>query len=147
LSSHGGLLGLRSLRRIFEDDARSWDVGGELYYSNSERSGGRKFKRKVRNYHHYLCTELSTDIIVSMGVHYQNTGIGNELSDICLTLNPVMGHMNAFYTTTAFDRQLLMSATYDFNVYSYDSDLAFGCIYMPKKQHQLVKFRLGLQRV
>jgi hypothetical protein len=43
ISSINELLGLRGLRRVFQDDTRTWNVGGELYYSNSERNGGCKW--------------------------------------------------------------------------------------------------------
>lgn len=78
-----------------------------------------------------------------------------------------MGHVSASHTTSALDgrwgpeassyavftaehdssEDLLLSARYDFNIYSYASDLSFGIIYAPAVKQQAIKFRVGMEQV
>ena len=70
-----------------------------------------------------------------------------EWMDLAFAINPFMGHFTCSYATTALRRDLLMATRYEFNVYSYDSDLSFGIIYSPPEKQQTLKFRVGLSQV
>jgi distribution and morphology protein 10 len=52
------------------------------------------------------------------------------------TLNPIVGHMSASYVVQA-SPELVLCSRYDFSIYSYESDLAFGLEYnATKKQNE-----------
>lgn len=63
-----------------------------------------------------------------------------------LLVNPVMGHLGITYARS-YKKHLLMATRYDFNYFSYDSDLSVGLIYAPAEKNQLIKVRMGLQTV
>lgn len=43
-----------------------------------------------------------------------------------LTVNPLMGHISATYATKASDK-VALATRFDFNTYSYESDVVLGC--------------------
>ncbi|KNE63496.1 hypothetical protein AMAG_08618 [Allomyces macrogynus ATCC 38327] len=73
------------------------DVGGELYYLANEVSGG-----------------------LSFGAKYRGTA-----DTATLTLNPIMGHVAATYSSH-ITRGLSAGCRYDYNIHSFESDLAVG---------------------
>ena len=131
-SSQRSLLGLRYLRHFKLPTASVISVGGEVYYTASEKSGGLSLAARVRTRH--VETELPDEL--------DDTGV----SDVNVIVNPVMGHLSAVYAT-ATSPNLLLSTRYDFNVYSLDSDLAVGLVYAPKDKDQVLKLRIGSQQV
>lgn len=58
----------------------------------------------------------------------------------------MMGHISTSYTTTVA-KDVQASTRYDFNIYSFDSDLVFGISYAPEQKGQKVKFRIGGSQV
>lgn len=84
--------------------------------------------------------------IVSLAVRFRDyDGCGN-LSSYMLTLNPIMGHLGAVHTASA-GRDLMMAVRYEFNMFSFDSDIAFGLHYAPEDKQQALKLRLGIRQV
>ncbi|ORY06304.1 hypothetical protein K493DRAFT_252024 [Basidiobolus meristosporus CBS 931.73] len=75
-------------------------VGGELYYIAKEKSGG-----------------------LSTGIRYRSFDERPFIATVIC--NPMMGHLTGGYTQ-AVSEDLTLCSRYDFNVYSYESDLAVG---------------------
>lgn len=120
-STDSSLLGIRGLYN-FGFDPRNpdrpsnrppqhpWDhqdgrlsLGGELYFSPINKSGG-------------LSTGLRfTTLPIHTGTPYTMT----------LTLNPLMGNLSSTYAVKA-GRNLSLCSRFDFNVYSYESDVMVG---------------------
>lgn len=120
-SSDGGLLGLRGLYNFGPDPRKPdefeqaklkvddrfygrFSAGAELYYGTLNKSGG-----------------------VSIGGRFatlpEHKGIPLTAT---LTLNPLMGNISATYAVKAGEN-LSLCSKFDFNAYSYESDLVLGC--------------------
>lgn len=86
-------------------------LGGEVYFSPVNKSGG-------------LSTGLRfTTLPVHTGTPYTMT----------LTLNPLMGNLSSSYAVKA-GRNLALCSRFDFNVYSYESDVTVGLeLWRPKQ--------------
>ncbi|KAJ3182124.1 Mitochondrial distribution and morphology protein 10 [Gaertneriomyces sp. JEL0708] len=112
------VIGLSGLQRF---GGSNWAAGGELYYTAKERSGGLSFAARYKSQ------------------------VDNTKTVLAVVSNPMMGQLSASYTTTVAPN-LTMSTRYDFNVYSYEADLAVGVEYAPKEQRQLVKGRISLSQ-
>ncbi|KAI9190328.1 Mitochondrial distribution and morphology protein 10 [Blastocladiella emersonii ATCC 22665] len=80
----------------------SFSLGGELYYLANEVSGG-----------------------MSLGGKHTS-----RLATTTVTINPLLGHVSTSYTTWV-QQGLRAACRYDYNVYSYESDLAVGLAYSP----------------
>nr|CAG8543802.1 9895_t:CDS:2 [Entrophospora candida] len=80
-----------------------WSIGGELYYGVREKSG------------------------VSVGIRYRTLPQYFNQTPVTVTyiINPIMGHMSAAYVTQVSD-VLTLCPRFDFNMYSYESDLMIG---------------------
>jgi distribution and morphology protein 10 len=119
-STDGGLLGLRGLynfgadpRKIHPENASSrvddrfygrFSAGAELYYGTLNKSGG-----------------------MSLGGRYSTLPNHKGIPlTATLTLNPLMGNLSATYAVKA-GRDLSLCSRFDFNAYSYESDLVLGC--------------------
>lgn len=89
--------------RVFERLKLS--LGGELYYTAKEKSGGVSLGLRA-----VLADKANTQAPSSV---------------VTLTANPIMGHLSSSYVQQA-SPHLLLAAKYDFNMYSFESDLAFG---------------------
>ena len=67
-----------------------------------------------------------------------------------LVLNPVMGHLSTSYTTNVYP-SLLMTSRYDFNIFSYDSDVSIGVQISPSNENseadQTLRARFSLTNV
>ncbi|KAI9356553.1 hypothetical protein DFJ73DRAFT_823145 [Zopfochytrium polystomum] len=118
-SSDAHVLGVNSLLRIPDTN---WYVGGEVCYTAKERSGG-----------------------LSVGAKYDKWYTDRVHSIVTLLANPMMGHVSASFTSTVFP-DLVMSTAYDFNTYSYESDLSLGLEYAPKDAEQVLKAKFGLSK-
>jgi distribution and morphology protein 10 len=108
-STHESLLGLRSLFNIgFDPKKKSGSsrlsMGFEVYYGIASKSPG-----------------LSTALRYTTQSAYTGTPL-----TMTLISNPLMGHISASYAlrTTAASS---FASRFDFNVYSYLSDLSIGC--------------------
>lgn len=55
-----------------------------------------------------------------------------------------MGHIRTSYTTSV--DHLTMATRYDFNVFSFESDLAVGIFYKPVESNQSLKLSFGLKQ-
>jgi len=117
-STDGGLLGIRGLYNFGPDPRNGetvkplaeelpqgrFSAGGELYYGALNKSGG-----------------------VSVGGRFatmpSHRGIPFTAS---LTLNPLMGNISSTYAVRA-GPNLSLCSKFDFNVYSYESDVMMGC--------------------
>ncbi|KAI9746777.1 MAG: Mitochondrial distribution and morphology protein 10 [Candelina submexicana] len=81
-----------------------FSAGAELYYGVLNKSGG-----------------------VSTGIRFttlpRHTGFPYTMT---LTLNPLMGNLSSTYSVKA-GPSLALCSRFDFNVYSYESDLQLGC--------------------
>jgi len=113
------LLGLKGLYN-FGDDPRKeglgtqpktedrfygrFSAGAELYYGTLNKSGGMSVGGRY------------TTLPSHKGIPLTAT----------LTLNPLMGNLSTTYAVKAGDN-LALCSRFDFNAYSYESDLVFGC--------------------
>jgi distribution and morphology protein 10 len=93
-----------------------WSAGGEVYYTDKEKSGG-----------------------VSCGIKF-------ETEKHCATFvgNPIMGHFSAAYTV-AKNKLFRMATRYDLNIFSYDSDLSFGIEFAPEDEQQRINASVSLE--
>ncbi|EWC48537.1 mitochondrial distribution and morphology protein 10 [Drechslerella stenobrocha 248] len=84
--------------------AGRFSAGAEVYYGILNKSGG-----------------------VSTGFRYTAlpSNVGSPLT-FTMTVNPLMGHFQASYAVKAGEGAVFCSR-YDFNIYSYESDLVLGC--------------------
>lgn len=124
-----------------ESGVGQWTLGGEVFYHPLESSGG-----------------------VSSCVRYRS--LAPRIYEATCTLQPLLGHLSLAYTCflplfpTAASSSLpatssslpaaaatcfSLSTRYDFNVYSYESDLSVGFDWFPGIE-RLVKMRFGLKR-
>ncbi|KAL7752033.1 Mitochondrial distribution and morphology protein 10 [Sorochytrium milnesiophthora] len=128
LSFHsiGAIFGLQCLRRI----GSQWSVGGELYYLANDVSGG-------------LSIGVRRDSAQPPLTHNGSSGSGRTARDqdmsplipgqftrssTALTANPLLGHIAATYISQ-LAVPVWACARYEYNVYSYDSDLSVGLQY------------------
>lgn len=119
-----GLIGMRGLYNFGFDPRKAlpnaldsgkiagrFSAGAEAYYGIGNKMGG-----------------------MSTGLRYttlpSNTGSPLTMS---LTVNPLMGHFQASYAVKA-GKQAVFCSRYDFNIYSYESDLVLGCELWRQKQ-------------
>ena len=99
-----------------------FSAGAELYYGALNASGG-----------------LSTGIrFTTLPAH---TGFPYTMT---LTLNPLMGNLSSTYAVKAGENVVLCSR-FDFNVYSYESELQLGCEIWRLKRTSLGKFAEALR--
>jgi hypothetical protein len=103
--------------------SRNWTFGGEVYYTAKEKSGGLS-----------IGTRLNTRI--KDGLEATTT----------LIANPIMGHFSSSYAADVTPT-IRMATKYDFNMYSYDSDLSFGMEFEPPHQQQTLKASVSLMNV
>lgn len=109
-STDGALLGVRGLYNFGSELAYAnskphgrFSLGGEVYYGLLNQSGG-------------ISTGLRFSTLPS------HTGFPYTMT---LTLNPLMGSLSGTYSVCA-SPMLALSSRFDFNVYSYESELQVG---------------------
>ncbi|ORY03204.1 hypothetical protein BCR34DRAFT_492574 [Clohesyomyces aquaticus] len=91
-------------REVTEAVQGRFSAGAELYYGMLNKSGG-----------------------ISTGLRF--TTLPNHASfpyTMTLTLNPLMGNLSSTYSVKA-GQNLALCSRFDFNFYSYESDLQVGC--------------------
>ncbi|KAI8979518.1 hypothetical protein BDF20DRAFT_511939 [Mycotypha africana] len=106
-----GLMGLRALYNFGKQPTSTgqWSIGTEMYYGILDKSAG-----------------------LSTGIRYRTLPTSKTSPvDFTYTLNPIVGHMSTSYAAKVSD-QTVMCSRFDFNIYSYESDLAFGFEYRTK---------------
>ena len=117
-STDGGLIGLRGLYNFGPDPRKEvtkpprledrfygrFSAGGEMYYGSLNKSGGVSFGGRF----------------ATLPAH---KGIPLTAS---LTVNPIMGNLSTTYAVKA-GRNLSLCSKFDFNVYSYESEVMMGC--------------------
>ncbi|RKF59816.1 Mitochondrial distribution and morphology protein 10 [Erysiphe neolycopersici] len=116
-STDGGLIGIRGLYN-FGVDARKnkklpvriedrfygrFSIGTEIYYGSLNKSGGMSFGGRFAT------------LPAHKGIPLIST----------LTLNPLMGNVSTTYAVKA-GKNLSLCSRFDFNFYSYESDLVLG---------------------
>ncbi|KAK9471509.1 uncharacterized protein V1510DRAFT_420117 [Dipodascopsis tothii] len=120
-NTHEALLGFRGLYNVgYEARVANpaitsrFSVGAEVFYSALSKSGG-----------------------VSTAMRYTNTAsyTGSPLT-MTLTTNPVMGHISATYAVRA-SADTALASRYDFNFYSYTSNLTVGCELWRRQQRHI----------
>jgi len=123
-STDGGLLGLKGLYN-FGPDPRAdapqaatddrihgrFSAGAELYYGTLNKSGGMSVGGRFATLPSYHGIPLTAT----------------------LTLNPLMGSFSATYAVRAGE-DLALCSRFEFNAYSYESDLVVGCELWKKKK-------------
>jgi distribution and morphology protein 10 len=114
-TSDNQIFGINGLAQISKQIA----VGGEVFYTQKEKSGG-----------------------ISIGTRL-STMTKNHLRSIAtFVCNPIMGHFS-FSFGADVSKNMKMATRYDFNMYSYDSDLSFGVEYAPENSKQVLKGRIS----
>ncbi|KAJ5050650.1 uncharacterized protein L3040_002525 [Drepanopeziza brunnea f. sp. 'multigermtubi'] len=117
-STDGGLIGLRGLYNFGPDPRKEitelprtddrfygrFSAGAEMYYGSLNKSGGMSFGGRFAT------------LPAHKGVPLTAT----------LTLNPLMGNLSTTYAVKA-GKNLGLCSKFDFNVYSYESDVMLGC--------------------
>lgn len=117
-STDGGLVGLRGLYNFGPDPRNDitepprtddrfygrFSAGAEMYYGSLNKSGGMSLGGRFATLPAHKGIPLSAT----------------------LTLNPLMGNLSTTYAVKA-GRNLALCSRFDFNVYSYESDLVLGC--------------------
>lgn len=132
-STDGGLIGLRGLynfgpdpRKEITEPPRTEDrfygrfsAGAEMYYGSLNKSGGVSFGGRFATLPAHNGTPLTAT----------------------LTLNPLMGSISTTYAVKA-GKNLALCSKFDFNVYSYESDLMLGCeLWRMKAKAQKIRER------
>lgn len=113
-----------------------FSVGGEIFVSPLEKSAGLstgvRFTTLPENDFGDSATQPSTGA-ASVGLtHFNEPNNGVSPSQppttITATLNPMMGHLGTAYVAQ-MTRDIVACSRFDFNVYSYDSELTLGAEY------------------
>ena len=135
-STDGGLIGLRGLYN-FGSDLREgvtelprvedrfygrFSAGAEMYYGSLNKSGGVSFGGRFAT------------LPAHKGIPLTAT----------LTLNPLMGSLSTTYAVQA-GRNAALCSKFDFNVYSYESDLMLGCELWRMKAKEPKKIERSMQ--
>ncbi|RUS15715.1 mitochondrial distribution and morphology protein 10 [Endogone sp. FLAS-F59071] len=94
-----------------------WSAGGEIYYGMKDNSGGVSTALRYRTLpspHHPISPPLVVTYI----------------------LNPIVGHMSAAYAAQVSE-ELALCSRFEFNMYSYDSDLVIGVEWRSRKEDEV----------
>lgn len=98
-------------------------AGAELYYTDSEKSGG-----------------------LSVGTAFTGARQNGMNSVMTLIANPIMGHFESSFGTTLTE-YIRVATRYDFNMYSFDSDLSLGVEYKDPLDDQVLRAKVSLINV
>lgn len=138
-STDGGLIGIRGLYNFGPDPRKEvteaprtedklygrFSAGAEMYYGSLNKSGGVSFGGRFAT------------LPAHKGVPLTAT----------LTLNPLMGNLSTTYAVRA-GKNLALCSKFDFNVYSYESEVMLGCelwrmkARVPKKKERSMAAKL-----
>jgi distribution and morphology protein 10 len=92
-TSEDHVLGANALYKIPET---GWAVGGELFYTAKENSGGCKRNHDILS----LAMFITFASPVSLGAKYTKALLNNLHSVVTFIANPMMGHLSTSYTAT-----------------------------------------------
>lgn len=109
-----------------------FSVGAELFFSPLEKSAGlstgMRFTTLPENVPS-LAPSLTNQASPTSGLmHDWQNQPSQPPTTITATLNPMMGHLSTAYAAR-MTRDIVACSRFDFNVYSYDSDLTLGAEY------------------
>jgi distribution and morphology protein 10 len=109
-----------------------FSVGAELFFSPLEKSAGlstgMRFTTLPENVPS-LASSLSSQASPTSGLMQEGQYQPSQPpTTITATLNPMMGHLSTAYAAR-MTRDIVACSRFDFNVYSYDSDLTLGAEY------------------
>ncbi|KAG0230778.1 Mitochondrial distribution and morphology protein 10 [Actinomortierella wolfii] len=113
-----------------------WSAGAELYYSATEKLGGVSMGLRYRT------LPPLTPLAASADGHPYPTSTGPEHHQnyipmtITQTLNPIMGHVSSSYAAQV-SPDLGLCSRFDFNLYSYDSELTVGLEWWLREKRSL----------
>jgi hypothetical protein len=154
-STKGNVAGCQYLRTL----TKNFQVGGELYYTGAENSGGLSIgarwllmrdESQSPSVIHHAKPPISEIRGTPPGelVDLPNTIQKTQMPPMVATfiMNPLMGHLQVTLTSP-IHRAVSASVRYDVNVHSFDSDLATGLVYSPGTDQQLclrISWRHGL---
>lgn len=93
-----------------------FSAGGELYFSTQKKSAG-----------------VSTGIRFCTIPDPPGTVLTQQPTVISATLNPIMGQISMSYGTK-IGPNLALASRFDFNLFSFDSDITFGLEWLQKKK-------------
>ncbi|KAG0063828.1 Mitochondrial distribution and morphology protein 10 [Podila epicladia] len=108
-----------------------WSAGAEIYYSATEKLGGVSTGLRYRTLPPLVPSEPSDSSSSSSKPTPYPTSTAPEHHQnyipvtITQTLNPIMGHVSSSYAAQVHP-DLGLCSRFDFNLYSYDSDLTAG---------------------
>ncbi|KAG0320642.1 Mitochondrial distribution and morphology protein 10 [Dissophora globulifera] len=106
-----------------------WSAGAEIYYSATEKLGGVSTGLRYRTLPPLAPVTASTDDEASAPRYPTSTAPEHHQNYIPMTvtqtLNPIMGHVSSSYAAQVHPDVGLCSR-FDFNLYSYDSELTAG---------------------
>ncbi|RKF74687.1 Mitochondrial distribution and morphology protein 10 [Golovinomyces cichoracearum] len=128
-STDGGLVGVRGMYNFGSDPREEnkippwiedrfygrFSAGAEIYYGSLNKSGGMSFGGRFAT------------LPAHKGIPLTAT----------LTLNPLMGNISTTHTVKA-GRNISLCSRFDFNFYSYESDLALACELWKMKRQEVV---------
>ncbi|ORZ13434.1 hypothetical protein BCR41DRAFT_387248 [Lobosporangium transversale] len=105
-----------------------WSVGAELYYSATEKLGGFSTGLRYRTLPPLAPADISSENPTTL--HYPTSTAPEQHQNyvpitITQTLNPIMGHVSSSYAAQVHP-DLGLCSRFDFNLYSYDSELTAG---------------------
>ncbi|ODV72754.1 Mdm10p CYBJADRAFT_173756 [Cyberlindnera jadinii NRRL Y-1542] len=112
-STNEALLGFRCLYN-FSQGAKRLNTA---LYNNSSLSVGTELWFGTAN--------MSPGVSTALRYSTQSTYTGKPLT-MTLACNPLLGHISSTYSVKTSTNSTF-SSRYDFNIYSYDSNLSFGC--------------------
>jgi distribution and morphology protein 10 len=112
-STNEALFGFRCLYNFSQGAERL----NTALYNNSSLSLGTELW--------YGAANMSPGVSTALRYSTQSTYTGKPLT-MTLACNPLLGHISSTYSVKTSINSTF-SSRYDFNIYSYDSDLSFGC--------------------
>lgn len=106
-----------------------FSVGAELFFSPLEKSAGLSTGVRFTTLPEGSSMPLSFLTNPSSGLLYDGQQQPSQPpTTITATLNPMMGHLSTAYAAR-MTNDIVACSRFDFNVYSYDSDLTLGAEY------------------
>lgn len=106
-----------------------FSVGAEVFFSPLEKSAGLSTGVRFTTLPENVTIPLSVFTNPSSGLLYDGQHQPSQPpTTITATLNPMMGHFSTAYAAR-MTKDIVACSRFDFNVYSYDSDLTLGAEY------------------
>lgn len=118
-TSDSNLIGIRTLYHLSKDNIWQLAFGGELYFGLKDRAGG---------------ISLGTRLLFPT----------DKPLILASTINPIMGHFS-INSSAKITNELTLANRFDFNMYSFESDISFGLEYRTL-ENALLKLRFGLSQ-